>query len=166
MSGLGHALYPGTFDLLTNGHWDLIRRGAALFERLTVAVAKNDGKDPLFSTEERVAFLKAATADLANVSIDAFDGLTVDYARQIGAGAIIRGLRFVGDLEYELQMALHNRAMAPEIETLFLAPSVDYSFLSSTLVREIAARGGDVSAYVPAAMSEALLRRFGSPETP
>ena len=160
------ALYPGTFDLLTYGHVDLIRRGAELFDELVAAVAHHDDKKPLFAVEERLRMLKAVTADLPNVSVDSFEGLTVNYAKKIGARAIIRGLRFVTDLEYELQMALANRAMAPDVETLFLSPSAEYSLLSSTLVREIALRGGDVSAYVPAVVAEALGRKFSGRKKP
>jgi pantetheine-phosphate adenylyltransferase len=154
------ALYPGTFDILTNGHVDLIRRAAGLFDKLVVAAASNDAKTPLFSFEERVAVLRAAVEDLPNVEVAGFDGLTTDFAREIGAGVIVRGLRFVTDFEYELQMALTNRSMAPGVETLFLAPSAEHSFVSSSLAREIASRGGDVSAFVPPPMAEALARKF------
>jgi pantetheine-phosphate adenylyltransferase len=157
------ALYPGTFDVLTNGHVDLIRRTAGLFTELVVAVARNDSKNPTFSAGERVAILREACAEFPNVSVGEFDILTTDYAIEIGAGVIVRGLRFVSDFEYELQMALMNRSMAPEIETLFLAPSAEFSFLSSRFVREIARRGGDVSAYVPAAVARVLVSRFPSP---
>jgi len=160
MSSHATAVYPGTFDVLTNGHLDLIRRGSLLFSRLVVAVAENERKTPLFSMEERLENLRQVCADYPNVDIDAFEGLTVQYLRRVGATVIIRGLRFVSDFEFELQMALMNRSMAPEIETIFLAPAAEYSFLSSSLVRELATRGSDVSPYVPPAMAEALKRRL------
>ncbi len=154
------ALYPGTFDILTKGHADLIQRTAALFEELVVAVAQNDSKKPTFTTEERVAILREVCAELPNVSVSSFDGLTTDYAKEIGAGVIVRGLRFVSDFEYELQMALMNRSMAPEIETLFLSPSVECSFISSSFVRAIARRGGNISAYVPGPVARELAAKF------
>ncbi len=161
MAGMVTAVYPGSFDVLTYGHLDLIRRAAALFDHLIVAVAQNDRKKPLFSLEERLEHLRAVTADLPNVSIDSFEGLTVDYLARSGATVIVRGLRFVSDFEFELQMAMMNRSMAPAIETIFLAPSSDYSFLSSSLVREVASRGKDVSAYVPPEVHLALQRKLG-----
>ncbi len=156
------ALYPGTFDVLTNGHVDLIERSSGLFKELVVAVARNDSKKPTFSTEERVAILQEVCAKFPNVSVGKFGILTTDYAREIGAGVIVRGLRFVSDFEYELQMALMNRSMAPEIETLFLTPPAEVSFLSSRFVREIARRDGDVSAYVPPAVARELKLKFPS----
>ena len=155
------ALYPGTFDLLTNGHLDLIERGALLFDELVVAIAGNDAKGPLFTLDERLDILAEATARFENVRIGQYTGLTAEYAAEIGARVILRGLRSANDLEYELQMAVANRSMAPDLETLFLAPSPEFSFLSSSLVREIASRGGDVSDSVPPAMLDALRRKFG-----
>ncbi|MCX7010983.1 MAG: pantetheine-phosphate adenylyltransferase [Candidatus Sumerlaeota bacterium] len=146
---------------LKNGHLDLIRRSARLCDELVVAIAHNDAKKPVFTLEERLELLRAVTAEFPNVAVDSFRGLTVEFAHSIGAQVIIRGLRFVTDLEYELQMALANRKMVSDIETLFLAPSEEFSFLSSTLVREIALGGGDVSGYVPPAVLQALRRKFG-----
>lgn len=156
------AVYPGTFDIVTNGHLDIIRRCAARFAEVVVAVASNDRKTPLFSVEERLDALRKVCASFSNVRVDALDGLTVDYVQRIGAEVIIRGLRFVSDFEFELQMALMNRSMAPEIETIFLAPSAEFSFLSSSLVREVASRGRDVSMYVPPVMNEILKQKLSA----
>lgn len=160
MSSPATAVYPGSFDIITNGHLDLIQRGSALFAQLIVAVAENDRKTPLFSVEERVEHLKEVAEPFSNVRVDAFKGLTVDYLRQVGGSVIIRGLRFVSDFEFELQMALMNRSMAREIETIFLAPSAEFSFLSSSLIRELASRGKDVSDYVPACVAQAITSRL------
>ena len=143
------ALYPGTFDPPTNGHIDLIQRGSKLFEHLTVAILKNPVKNPLFTVEERVEMLKESTAALGNVSVDTFDGLMVDFARQLGATAVLRGIRAISDYEHEFQMALMNRRMAPEIETVFLQPAGRYSFVSSRMLKEVFSFGGDVSGLVP-----------------
>jgi len=151
-------LYPGTFDTPTNGHLNLIRRAARLFGRLYVAVANNTSKAPLLSVKERVTLLRKITKDLPNVTVTSFKGLTIDYARKIGARAIVRGLRAVSDFEYELQQALLNQAMAPEIETIYLATTTENSFLSSSMVREIMRLGGDISQFVPREV-EALLRK-------
>ncbi len=160
MSSPATAVYPGSFDIITNGHLDLIQRGSALFSQLIVAVAENDRKTPLFSVEERVDHLKEVAKPFPNVRVDAFKGLTVDYLRQVGGSVIIRGLRFVSDFEFELQMALMNRSMAREIETIFLAPSAEFSFLSSSLIRELASQGKDVSDYVPACVAQAITSRL------
>ena len=128
------AIYPGTFDPPTNGHIDLIQRGAKLFEHLIVAILVNPTKDPLFTVEERVEMLKESTAGLSNVSVATFDGLTVEFARQQGASAVLRGIRAISDYEYEFQMALMNRRLAPEIETVFLQPAGRYSFVSSRML--------------------------------
>ncbi|MBI1783499.1 pantetheine-phosphate adenylyltransferase, partial [Candidatus Sumerlaeota bacterium] len=151
------ALYPGTFDALTYGHLDIITRGSQIFDKVTVAVANNDTKTPMFSVEERLKALRAEAGHLVNVEIDSFHGLTVDYARQIGAKVIIRGLRVASDFEYELQMALMNRVMDSSVETLFLAPSAQTLFVSSSLVKEILVQGGDISKFVPPA-TEKMLR--------
>ena len=143
------ALFPGTFDPPTNGHVDLIQRGAKLFGHLTVAVLNNPGKNPLFTVEERVEMLQESTSSLANVSIAKFDGLMVDFARQQGASAVLRGIRAISDYEYEFQMALMNRRLAPEIETVFLQPAGRYSFVSSRMLKEVFRFGGDVSGLVP-----------------
>ena len=143
------ALYPGTFDPPTNGHVDLIQRGAKLFDHLTVAVLNNPGKDPLFTVEERVEMLREVTAAIGNVSVATFDGLMVEFARQQGASAVLRGIRAISDYEHEFQMALMNRRLAPEVETVFLQPAGRYSFVSSRMVKEVFSFGGDVSSLVP-----------------
>jgi pantetheine-phosphate adenylyltransferase len=155
------ALYPGTFDPPTNGHVDLIQRGAKLFDRLTVAILNNPGKNPLFTVEERVEMLKEVTGTLANVSIATFEGLTVEFARQQGAAAILRGIRAISDYEYEFQMALMNRRLAPEIETVFLQPAGRYSFVSSRMVKEVFTLGGDVTGLLPPNVLKRLRGRIG-----
>ena len=150
------AIYPGTFDPVTNGHLDLIERGAKIFERLIVAVLQNREKEPLFKVSERVEMLREATETWANVEVDVFDGLLMDYARQKKARVILRGIRAISDYEYELQMALMNRKLAPEIETVFMLPGEKYSYLSSRLVREISQLGGPVKDLVPTAVEERL----------
>ena len=157
-----HALYPGTFDPPTNGHIDLIQRGAKLFDRLTVAILNNPVKDPLFSVEERVEMLKESTAALNNVSIATFDGLMVEFARQQGASAVLRGIRAISDYEYEFQMALMNRRLAPEIETVFLQPAGRYSFVSSRMLKEVFSFGGDVSGLVPPNVLKRLRARMAA----
>jgi len=154
------ALYPGTFDPPTNGHIDLIQRGAKLFEHLTVAILNNPVKDPLFTVEERVEMLKESTATLANVSVATFDGLMVEFARQQGASAVLRGIRAISDYEYEFQMALMNRRLAPEIETVFLQPAGRYSFVSSRMVKEVFSVGGDVTGLVPPNVLKRLRARI------
>jgi len=154
-----HALFPGTFDPVTVGHVDLVRRSAALFERVTVGVASNPSKRELLSLEERVALLREVLQDLDNVAVEVLDGLVVDGARRLGAGVILRGARSAGDFEYEAQMARSNRALAPRIDTLVFASSPEHAHVSSTLVRQIAEFGGDVSAFVPPAVARALERR-------
>ncbi len=143
------ALYPGTFDPPTNGHVDLIQRGSKLFEHLTVAVLNNRGKNPLFTVAERVEMLEEATRSLGNVSVATFDGLMVDFARSLGASAVLRGIRAISDYEFEFQMALMNRRLAPEIETVFLQPAGRYSFVSSRMVKEVFSFGGDIAGLVP-----------------
>lgn len=154
-------LYPGTFDPITNGHFDLIERAARLFDKVIVAVAKSSGKNPLFTVEQRVELAKQVITPLENVEVCGFSGLLVDFARQKQANVLLRGLRAVSDFEYEFQLANMNRRLAPEIESLFLTPAEQYSFISSTLVREIAALGGDVDEFVPEAVKLALQNRFG-----
>ena len=142
------AVYPGSFDPVTLGHLDIIERTAQIMDRVVVGGLINRKKTPLFSVEERVNMLKSVTAHLPNVEVKAFDGLTIDFARENGAKAIVRGLRAITDFEYELQLAQTNRVMAPEIDTLFLTTGLKYSYLSSSMVKEIAAYGGDISAFL------------------
>ena len=154
------AVYPGTFDPITNGHTDLVQRASRLFERVIVAVAVNAGKDPAFSIQERVDLARQAMADLPGVEVASFDSLLVDFAHQQGASVIIRGLRAVSDFDYEFQLAGMNRRLAPDIETLFLTPAEQYAYISSSLVREIASLGGDVSPFVHPAVGAALNSRM------
>ena len=155
------ALYPGTFDPPTNGHVDLIQRGAKLFEHLTVAILNNPVKNPLFTVEERVEMLKEVTGALPNVSVATFGGMMVEFARQQGATAVLRGIRAISDYEYEFQMALMNRRLAPEIETVFLQPAGRYSFVSSRMVKEVFSFGGDVTGLVPPNVLRRLRGRMG-----
>jgi len=143
------AVYPGTFDPLTNGHVDIILRGARLFDRIIVSTLINPEKSPLFTVEERVEIARHVFEPYPNVEVDTFDGLLVDYARRKGAQAIVRGLRAVSDFEYELQMALMNRRLHPDVETVFMMPAEAYTYLSSRLVKEIFALGGSISGLVP-----------------
>lgn len=152
-------IYPGTFDPLTNGHFDLAQRASRLFERVIVAVAKNPSKTPLFDLNKRIALAKEALKGLANVEVAGFEGLLIDCARQHQAHVILRGLRAVSDFEYEFQLASMNRNMMPELETLFLTPAEQHSFISANLVREIAKLGGDVAQFVPAIVAQALKER-------
>ena len=155
------AVYPGTFDPVTNGHIDLVERSLRIFDKVIVAVAENPKKAPLFSPEERIAMLMKATGRHKNVMIEGFDGLLVDYVRKKRAVGIIRGLRAVSDFEYEMQMALMNRRLDNTIETVFLMPSEEYSFITATIVREAASYGGDVSSLVPRVVVEKLRKKFG-----
>ena len=154
------AIYPGTFDPPTNGHVDLIQRGAKLFAHLTVAVLNNPGKDPVFTVAERVEMLEEAIDALDNVTVATFDGLTVEFARHEGASAILRGIRAISDYEYEFQMALMNRRLAPEIETVFLQPAGRYSFVSSRMLKEVFSFGGDVTGLVPPNVVKRLRERI------
>jgi pantetheine-phosphate adenylyltransferase len=154
------AVYPGSFDPPTKGHEDLVRRSLALADRLVVAVAINPLKQPLFSVDERLEMLRTAIGDEKRVSFEAFDGLLADFAKRIGASIIVRGLRAVSDFEYEFQMALMNRQLHPSLETVFLVPAVDLTYLSSSLVREVARFGGDVGPMVHPVVASALARRF------
>ncbi|HSJ48075.1 MAG TPA: pantetheine-phosphate adenylyltransferase [Gammaproteobacteria bacterium] len=154
------AVYPGTFDPITNGHTDLVERAARLFDRVIVAVAKSPGKTPAFPLEQRVDLATEVLGHLPNVEVRSFDCLLVDYLRQQQGQVILRGLRAVSDFEYEFQLASMNRQLAPEVETMFLTPSEHYSFVSSSLVREIAALGGDVTAFVHTAVVAALRARL------
>lgn len=156
------AVYPGMFDPVTNGHLDLIERGVRIFDRLIVAVVTNPSKNPLFSIEERLDMLREAVQGIPNVELDAYDGLVVDYVREKKAQVILRGLRAVSDFEYEFEMALTNRSMAETVETVFLAPSLEYIYLRARVVKELAHFGGDVSPYVPAAVETRLKEKFAS----
>ena len=155
------AIYPGTFDPITNGHSDLTSRAARMFDHVLVAVAENSAKQPFLSLQDRLALAQEVLGELPNVEVCVLEGLLVHFARRRGARAILRGLRAVSDFEYELQLAGLNRKLAPDLETLFLTPAEPYACISSSLVREIAALGGDVSDFVPAPVLAALKRRLG-----
>lgn len=155
-------LYPGTFDPITRGHEDLVDRSLRVVDELVVGVASDTSKAPLFDVEERVALIRAVMEDEPRVRVEAFTGLTVEFARKIGASVIVRGLRAVSDFEFEFQMAQMNKHLAPELEILFMAPDVDYSFLSASLVREVAGLGGDIGAFVAPEVAEALGRKLES----
>lgn len=154
------AVYPGSFDPITNGHLDVTQRAAKMFDRVIVAVAGNAQKAPLFSTAQRVVLARAAVRKLRNVSVDDFEGLLIHYARRKKATAVVRGLRAVSDFEFEFQLALMNRRLDPKIETIFLMPKDEYIFISSGLVKEIAGLGGDVSGFVPRDVQQALKRKL------
>jgi pantetheine-phosphate adenylyltransferase len=154
------AIYPGSFDPLTNGHLDLIERGSEIFDELVVAILRNTEKSPLFSLGERRAMLEAMTERFRNVRVDTFDGLTVDYALKVGAKAILRGIRALSDYEYELQMALMNRKLNPDLETVFMMPAEQYSYLSSKRVREVAQLGGSIKDLVPAMVEQRLREKL------
>jgi len=155
------AIYPGTFDPITLGHLDLIERSAYVFERVVLAVAAQSRKDVLFSAEERVSMAREVTADYGNVEVDVFDGLLVDYAKRRGISVVVRGMRVYSDFEFEFQMALTNRKLAPDITTLFMMPKEDHSYVSSSIVREIAELGGDTSDFVPERVQRRLAAKFG-----
>lgn len=156
------AIYAGTFDPLTLGHMDLIERSSELFEKVILAVAVDSLKNPVFSLDERMEMACEATARLPNVQVQSFDGLLIDYARRCSARILVRGLRAYSDFEYEFQMALTNRKMAPEIETLFMMPKEIHSYVSSSTVRQVAALGGNTSDFVPEAVQRRLVARFGN----
>jgi pantetheine-phosphate adenylyltransferase len=159
-SQMRRAIYPGSFDPVTNGHLDVIERARKLFDEVVVAVAHNDEKQPLFSLEERLELLRETAGRIDNVRIAEFKGLLVDFAKAEKAGAVIRGLRAVSDFEFEFQMALMNRKLEAGVETIFLMPKEEYTYLSSRIVKEIARLGGDVSSFVPARIAKALSRKF------
>ncbi len=154
------AIYPGSFDPPTNGHLDLIERGSKIFDELVVAILRNPDKDPLFSLGERRRMLEALTAEFHNVRVDTFDGLTVDYAAKMKASAVLRGIRALSDYEYELQMALMNRKLQPNLETVFMMPAEQYSYLSSRLVREVAKLGGSIADLVPEMVEQRLREKL------
>lgn len=154
------AIYPGTFDPITNGHIDLVARAARLFDKVIVAVAVNAGKSPLFSLPERVDLAEQAVSAYQNVNVMGFDTLLVDCARQQGASVILRGLRAVSDFEYEFQMAGMNRNLAPELETIFLTPPEQYTFISSSVIKAIAELNGDISSFVPDCVHQQLIKKF------
>ncbi|MGR9012692.1 MAG: pantetheine-phosphate adenylyltransferase [Gammaproteobacteria bacterium] len=156
------AIYPGTFDPITNGHLDLIARASRLYNKVVVAVAVNRSKTPLFSLAERVDLAKAVTSEFSNVLVIGFDNLLVECAKQQGADVILRGLRAVSDFEYEFQLAGMNRRLAPELETVFLTPAEQYEFISSSMIREIAQLNGDVSCFVPDLVHQCLINKFRS----
>ena len=154
------AIYPGSFDPLTLGHLDIIERSARIVDELVVGVLNNSAKNSLFSLEERVSMIKEMTASLPNVTVASFDGLLVDYMKEIGATIIVRGLRAVTDFEYELQIAQTNHVENPEVETIFLTTSLQYSYLSSSIVREFASYGGDISKFVPAQFIDRIYAKY------
>jgi pantetheine-phosphate adenylyltransferase len=154
------AIYPGSFDPPTNGHLDLIERGSHIFDELVVAILRNAEKTPLFSVGERRRMLEDLTADFKNVRVDVFDGLTVEYAARSKASAVLRGIRALSDYEYELQMAMMNRKLRPDLETVFMMPAEQYSYLSSRLVREVARLGGDISGLVPEMVEQRLKEKL------
>jgi pantetheine-phosphate adenylyltransferase len=153
------AIYPGTFDPVTNGHKDLVRRAAGIFDHVLIAVAANPGKTPLFNHEERISLCRRVLADIPNVSVEGYQGLTVDFMRQNGIRIVVRGLRAVSDFEFEFQLANMQRHLLADIETVFLTPQEQFTFISSTLVREIAVYGGDVKQFVDPIVAEELRRK-------
>ncbi len=154
------AVYPGSFDPLTNGHLDIIRRGTRLFDRFLVAVLENEGKSPLFSVAERMELITRCTSSLPSVEVHSFSGLLVDYMRSMNASVVVRGIRAVSDYEYELQMALMNRDLSANVETIFMLPAVEYTYVSSRLVKEVFRLGGDVARLVPPPVLESLKARL------
>jgi pantetheine-phosphate adenylyltransferase len=154
------AMYPGTFDPLTNGHYDLVRRAADIFDRVVVAIAANPGKAPLFSVEERVDLARKVLGDIPNVEVTGYSGLTVDFARQHGLRVVVRGLRAVSDFEFEFQLATMSRHLSDKVDYVFLTPTEQFNFISSTLIREIASLGGDVSQFVHPIVKDALTQAW------
>lgn len=154
------AIYPGSFDPVTYGHLDIIERASKIFDELTVSVLYNSAKHSLFSIDERVRMLEEATKDLGNVKVASFDGLTIDFAQKNGANVIIRGLRAITDFEYELQLSQTNRKLLGTVDTVFLTTSLDYAYLSSSIVKEVASYGGDISKFVPAFVAENIYKKY------
>ena len=159
------AIYPGSFDPVTFGHLDIIKRSSRLVDELIVGVLNNKAKSPLFSVEERVRMLEEVTSDIPNIRIIPFGGLLVDFARRVDAGMVIRGLRAITDFEYELQMAQTNHKLEPDLETAFLTTSLEYSYLSSTTVKEVAAFGGDISQFVPESVADRIAEKMKKKES-
>lgn len=155
------AVIPGSFDPVTNGHLDIIRRTASLFDKVYVGILKNSSKHPLFTVEERAELIKRVTADIPNVEVEGFDGLLVDYARSRGARFIVKGLRAVSDFEYEFQMALINKSINPDVETFFITTNCSYSYLSSSIVKEVASYGGPISDFVPKEIEKEIIAKIG-----
>lgn len=156
------AVYPGTFDPITNGHLDILKRALKLFDRVTILVVRHPEKMPIFSLEERIEFIRQATKECEGVEVDSFDGLLMNYVKKRGAKVIIRGLRAVSDFDYEFQMTQLNRRLYPDAETIFIMPGEEYFFLSSSTLKEIASYGGEISQFVPEAAAEALKRKFSN----
>ena len=154
------AVYPGSFDPLTNGHLDIIRRGARLFDRFVVAILENEGKSPLFTVNERKELIARCTSGIPSVEVHSFSGLLIDFMRRMNANVVVRGIRAVSDYEYELQMALMNRDLSPNVETIFMLPAVEYTYVSSRLVKEVFRLGGDVARLVPPPVLESLKARL------
>ncbi|HOX54056.1 MAG: pantetheine-phosphate adenylyltransferase [Candidatus Omnitrophica bacterium] len=154
------AIYPGSFDPVTYGHIDLIKRASGIFEEVIVAVAHNPAKNPIFSVKERVSMLKEAVKNISNITVEDFDGLVIDFAKKKKINVIIRGVRMISDFEYEFQMALTNRRLADDIETIFLMPSEQYSFLSSKLLKEAAGLGADLSSFVPSFVEKEIKKKL------
>ena len=154
------AVFPGSFDPLTNGHLDLIRRGTRLFDKVIIAVLENEGKSPLFSVPERMELIRTCTRDLPSVEVQSFSGLLVDFMREVGSNVVVRGIRAISDYEYELQMALMNRELNADTETMFMMPAVEYTYVSSRLVKEVFRLGGDVARLVPRPVLVELERRL------
>ena len=160
------AVYPGSFDPATNGHLDIIRRASKMFDHLIIAVLSNSAKSPLFPIEDRVKMLEEITSDIPNCTVETFDGLTIDFCRRRNAGFMVRGLRAVTDFEYELQIAQTNRVIAGDIDTVFLTTNLKYSYLSSSIVKEIASYNGDISAFVDERIAARVLRKFAERSIP
>jgi pantetheine-phosphate adenylyltransferase len=159
-SDMKKAIYPGSFDPVTFGHIDIIERSSKIVDELVIGVLNNSAKNSLFSLDERVSMIKEMTKDLPNVTVGSFDGLLVDYMREIGATIIVRGLRAVTDFEYELQIAQTNHVQSPEVETIFLTTNLQYSYLSSTIVKEFASYGGDITKFVPAQFVDRIYKKY------
>jgi pantetheine-phosphate adenylyltransferase len=154
------AVYPGTFDPITNGHLDIIERTASLFNKVYILVAINPGKTPLFTLDERIEMIRCATRHLANVETVTYDGLLVDFAKEKGVKIIVRGLRAISDFEYELQMAMMNKKLNPDVDTLFMAPNENFTYLNSTIVKQVASFGGDISKFVPPCVRKYFRGKF------
>jgi pantetheine-phosphate adenylyltransferase len=164
LSGVKRAIYPGSFDPITNGHLDVIHRAATLFDEVIVAVAYNEQKSSLFTADERTDLILRVTGEVPNIRVARFDGLLVEFAKTQKATAVVRGLRAVSDFEFEFQMALMNRKLEPEIETIFLMPAEKYTYLSSRIVKEIARLGGDITAFVPESVARMLREKLAAPD--